>query len=270
MAMFEHEGNRFYYEVRGDENAQSAVAFFNGVMASTNSWDYITPIFEKLGFKVICHDFKGQLKSDKPQGPYRFDEHAAEARALFAHLGVEKAHIIGTSYGSEVGMRFAMLYPEGVQSLSIIDGVSEIDEVIRGFVDGWSMLCELGDGEKFFWGMAPTIYGNRFYSENLEMLKARVKSFKAVPPDYFEGQKTLYRTFLDDVYMTDRLHQITAPTLVIVGQDDLLKRVKFSDIIARGIPGSEYVILPDCGHVAIFESWQVLQSILSGFVLKHN
>lgn len=270
MSTFNVGGVNLFYEVKGDINSKSAVAFLNGVMATTNSWDLITPIFEKLGFKVILHDFKGQLKSDKPEGPYTFAEHALEAKALFEHLGVEKLHLIGTSYGSEVGMKFAILFPEMVKSLSIICGVSELDEVLKGFVDNWSMLCDLNDGEKFFWGMAPIIYGNSFYLKNLGALEKRAKAMKKLTKDYFIGQKILYDTFKNDVYMTDELHKIKCPSLVIAGEDDLLKRPKFSDIIAKTIPNTEYVILPDCGHVAIFEQHNILNTLLSGFVLKNN
>lgn len=270
MGLFNYNGVNLYYEVKGDPNSKSAVAFLNGVMASTSSWGYLTPIFEKLGFKVILHDFKGQMKSDKPAGPYTFAQHAEEARALFEHLGVYKLHLVGTSYGSEVAMKFSILYPEMVQSLTIIDGVSELDEVLKGFIDNWTILCDLKDGEKFFWGMAPIIYGNSFYLKNHEILKQRAKAMKGVSEDYFEGQKTLYRTFKDDVYMTNELYKIKCPALVIVGQDDLLKRIKFSEIIAREIQNTEYVIIPDCGHVAIFEQYEVLNTLLSGFIIKNN
>lgn len=270
MSIFNVGGINLYYEVKGEIHSKSAVAFLNGVMASTNSWDLLTPMFEKLGFKIILHDFKGQLKSDKPSGSYSFAEHAAEAKALFHHLGVEKLHLVGTSYGSEVAMKIAILYPDIVKSLTIINGVSELDEVLKGFIDNWTILCDLKDGEKFFWGMAPIIYGNSFYVKNLEALKERARAFKNVPDEYFEGQKSLYRTFKDDVYMTNELNKIKCPSLVIAGQDDLLKRVKFSDIIAKEIPNTEYVILPDCGHVSIFEKHSILNTLLSGFILKNN
>ncbi|SMC85812.1 alpha/beta fold hydrolase [Papillibacter cinnamivorans] len=270
MPILDLDGVKLYYEDRGNEKAKSAVAFLNGVMASTNSWDFISPVFEEMGFRVIRHDFRGQLKSDKPAGPYSFAQHAGDAKALFESLGIQRVHLVGTSYGSEVGMKFAILYPEMVQSLTVIDGVSELDEVLRGFIDSWTLLCELGDGEKFFRGMTPSIYGNSFIREHGEMLDQRAKACRLLPPDYLEGQKILYETFEKDVYMTDELHKIQAPTLVIVGQEDILKRVKFSDIIAREIPDTEYVILPDCGHVGIFEKYGTLNTLLTGFLCKHD
>ena len=64
-----------YYEIHGDPNGTETIAFFNGVMASVSSWALLYPVFERAGFRVIVHDFKGQLTSSKPAGPYSFAQH---------------------------------------------------------------------------------------------------------------------------------------------------------------------------------------------------
>lgn len=260
---------QLYYEVHGDPNGKETIAFLNGVMASVSSWSMLWPVFERAGFRVIVHDFKGQLKSSKPKGPYTFEEHCAEAKALFEHLGVEKVHLVGTSYGGEVAMKFAILYPEMVKSISVIDSVSELDPVCEGFVVGWKVLCDTKDGETFFWGMAPSIYGPEFLEKNKEMLAGRASAIKDNPNGYLEGQKTLYDTFAQDVYMTDELHKIRCPALILCGEQDILKPPKFSKIMADHIPNAEYLTLPDCGHVAIFEKPRELESAIFGFVMKH-
>ncbi|MDR1221035.1 MAG: alpha/beta hydrolase [Treponema sp.] len=269
MPVFNCDGVDLYYEIHGDENSEHTVAFFNGVMASVSSWHPMIPVFEKTGFKIILHDFKGQMKSGKPEGMYSFAQHAAEAKALFQHVSVEHAHIIGTSYGGEVAMKLAILYPEITDSISIIDSVSELDEVLKGFVLSWKTLCDAGDGETFFWGMAPSLYGPDFFQKNREMLAGRARATKNAPPDYFAGQKRLYDAFVQDVYMTDELGRITCPALVICGEDDILKKPKFSKIIADSILDSEYITIPDCGHVAIFEKTGELCSAVLGFIMKH-
>lgn len=270
MAIFKKGSIELFYEVKGNPDSEKTVAFFNGVMASTSSWSLIVPVFEKLGYRIVLHDFKGQMKSCKPQGPYSFKAHCEEAKALFDYLKVESVHLIGTSYGGEVAMKYAILYPEMTQSISVIDSVSECDEVLRQFVLGWKTLCDLQDGEKFFWGMAPSIYGADYMNKEIDMLSARAKAFKNIPADYYQGQKILYDTFVNDVYMTDELNQIKCPALIICGQDDLLKRPQFSEIIAREIPQSEYVLLPHCGHVAIFEQAEILKTLLGGFISKNE
>jgi 3-oxoadipate enol-lactonase len=263
-------GVNIYYELAGKKDAKETVAFFNGVMASTNSWTSQRKLFEKFGFKILLHDFKGQLLSEKPAGPYSFSQHALEAKLLMKELGIERVHIIGTSYGGEVALKFAIDYPEMVNSISVIDSVSEIDEVLKLFVRGWREAAGQRDAKKFFWSMVPTIYHSSFISENKKMLEERARVLEKVPEDYYEGQIALYDTFVSDVHMTDDLRKIKAPALVVCGEDDILKPRKFSKIIADAITRSEFAVIPDCGHVTIFEKPEVLNSLLLGFVIKNS
>lgn len=229
------------------------IVFLNGVMASTNSWYTIMKPFIDLGYRVILHDFKGQLKSDKPDGPYTFFEHAEETIMILKNMKIKKAHFVGTSYGGEVAMKIGFCFPEFVKSLVIIDSVSETDKKMVDEINHWIDLCEAGDGYAFFWGMAKSIYGPSFMKDNQEFLEKRAQATKHVDPSYLKGQIILYKTFNDDVYMTNRLTEITAPTLIICGKDDILKPPKFSEIIHQKISNSKLELLDDCGHVAIFE-----------------
>ncbi len=88
----------------------------------------------------------------------------------------------------------------------------------------------------------------------------------AIPKDYFDGQIGLYKTFIKDVTMTDELHKITCPSLIVCGKEDTLKPVKFSEIIADNINDSELVIIPDCGHVTIFEQPEMLNKSIVAFL----
>jgi len=269
MAVFQTAGINIHYEVKGNPDSVHCIAFLNGVMASTGSWSLLTPVFESMGWRIILHDFRGQLQSDKPTGPYTFENHVDDAKALFDHLGVKRIHLVGTSYGGEVAMKFAALNPEMVKSITVIDSVSELDAVVEGFVRGWKFLCDSGDGEAFFWGIAPSIYSPEYLAKNHDMLSQRAKAIKDNKA-YLEGQKILYETFEDDVTITDKLHLIKCPALVICGENDILKPPKFSKIIAGNIPDSEYIIIPDCGHVTIFEKPKELETAVLGFVLKHE
>ena len=269
MAIFQNAGVNLYYEDIGDPSSERCVAFLNGVMASASSWSQLYPAFERRGWRIILHDFRGQLKSDKPQGPYTFKTHVDDAKALFDHLGVKRVHLVGTSYGGEAALKFAIEYPELTASITVIDAVSELDPVVEGFVASWKLFCDSGDGEAFFWGIAPSIYSSKFLAENHPMLQQRAKAIKDNPDGFLEGQKALYDTFVNDVYMTDKLHRIQCPALVVCGEKDILKPPKFSKIIADNIPNSEYILIPDSGHVTIFEKPKELESAVLGFLLKN-
>ena len=270
MAEFNNNGLKLFYEDLGDPNAAQTIGFLNGVMATTNSWNEIARPLVKMGYRVVLHDFKGQLKSDKPPGSYTFDEHATEAKALYNHLGIEKIHLIGTSYGGETALRYAMLFPEMVKSIAVIASVSEFDNLILEFVESWKFLCSLYDGGTFFKSAMPSLYGSTFMANNMEILNKRVTAMKSIPNDYFDGQISLYDTFINDVTMTDRLKTITCPSLIISAEHDILKPPRFSKIIADNIPNSEYVVIPDCGHVAIIEKPSEVLTTVLGFVVKHS
>ena len=270
MSIFTYNQINLAYEDCGNTQSDTAIVFMNGVMASMSSWKLQADLFVELGYRVVLHDFKGQLLSSKPEGIYTFEEHCTEAKALYEYLNIKNIHIIGTSYGSEVGMMFAISYPEMVLSLTVIDGVSEIDEVLRRFVESWKLMCLSKDGEAFFLGMLPSIYGDSYLKKNREALNQRAKAIPSLGEDYLKGQISLYDTFLQEVNFTDRLHEILCPTLIVCGEDDLLKRPKFSRIIYENIKQSEFVLIPDCGHVTIFEQVDVLKTCLLGFILKHN
>jgi len=271
MAIFKTNGVKIYYEDIGNKESNHCIAFFNGVAANTSSWGLIYPLLEKLGWRVILHDFKGQLKSDKPKGDYTFKEHADEARALFEHLGISKIHIVGTSYGGEVAMKFAMTHPDAVSSITVINSVSELDFVLTAFVTDWKRLARIGDAETFLLGMIPSVYGAAYLANHYDALIKRAKSASnLLTTEFFEGQQRLYDTFLNDVNMTNELHKINCPTLIIGSEQDILKPVKFSKIIADNIPQSEYITIPDCGHAAFLERPEILKSMILGFVMKQN
>lgn len=175
------------YEVHDTQSARGTVFMLNGVMASAGSWMAFVKPLEDLGFRFVLHDFMGQLKSDKPQGPYTFAQHIDHILALADHLGVKGFHVIGTSYGAEVGMALAMAHPHVMQSLSFIDGVSEIDDVMKHFEQSWKTMCDYEDPYDFFWGMAPTIYGSGFLSAQHDFLEKRAVAMRMLDRSYFEG-----------------------------------------------------------------------------------
>lgn len=270
MATKKVNGVNLYYEIHGTAGEKGDIVFLNGVMASASSWLEQAKPFVKLGYRVLLHDFRGQLKSEKPEGPYSFKLHAEDTIALMTVLGFNQAHFIGTSYGGEVAMKTAMLFPEQVLSLSIIDSVSELDEVLTGFVLGWKAIASLKQGELFFNTMLPSLYYHDYLVANKALLEKRAKGFNEIPEDYLEGQITLYDTFIADVNMTEELHKIKCPALVVCGVNDILKPLKFSEIIARGIENAEFITIPNCGHVTFYEKPDALNSALIGFVLKQS
>jgi 3-oxoadipate enol-lactonase len=266
MPCISREGVSIYYELMEAEEARGTIAFLNGVMASTNSWAfYINPL-RKAGYNILLHDFRGQLASDKPEGPYSFSQHIEDFRYLLDHLELGQVHLAGTSYGGEIAMRAAIDMPERILSITVIDSVSELDPLVESFVGSWMASAGSGDPEVFYWGMVPSIYSRRFLSSQWDNLSARAQQVRKLPPEFFRGQIELYKAFLQDVTMTQELDSVQCPALIICGEEDILKPPKFSRIIADSIPDSRFVLLPRTGHVAIFEEPALILSLIRGFL----
>lgn len=259
-------GKKLYYETMNTKGEKGTVFFLNGVMASVSSWKNQYDALEQEGYSMVLHDFIGQLLSDKIDGDYTFEKHSNDLYELVTFLNEKNIHLIGTSYGGEVAMKFAAMYPEIVKSITIIDSVSELDDKLRSSIKDWIELAETHDGERFFKGMQPTIYGESFINSNIDFLNKRAKAMNTIPKDYFDGQIKLYETFINDVYMTDILKDITCPSLVVVGEEDTLKPLKFSKIIADNIENSRLVTIPDSGHVTIFEQPKELNKHIIEFL----
>ena len=69
---------------------------------------------------------RGQGRSEHPEGPYSMDQHADDLAALLDACGVERAHLVGISYGGEVSQAFVLRHPARVRSLVLTDTVSEV------------------------------------------------------------------------------------------------------------------------------------------------
>jgi 3-oxoadipate enol-lactonase len=151
------EGKKLYYEILNSDGKRGTVFFLNGVMASASSWSHQSKALEKEGYRMVFHDFIGQLLSDKIEGDYSFLKHSNDLFELVTFLDEKNIHLIGTSYGGEVAMKFASMYPELVKSITIIDSVSELDDKLIDSVNNWIDLASTYDGEVFFRGMLPSI-----------------------------------------------------------------------------------------------------------------
>jgi 3-oxoadipate enol-lactonase len=242
-----------YYEVKGNPEGTETVAFFNGVMSSVRSWDAPVSILERCGFKILLHDFRGQLLSEKPEENYTFSMHAKDAKGLSDLLEIKKLHIVGTSYGAIVGLRFALDYPEYVKSITLVDTLTELDNFVRWIASEWISLARQGDIKKLFRNAAPIIY-SCFYMAS----------------DFAKGLVLLLENTIKDANLTAEISQIKSPVLIVCGENDLLAPLKFSKIIYDNIPQAEFIIIPECGHAAIYEKPDVIGSLVLGFVTKHS
>jgi len=114
----------------GDE----AIVFLHFGGANLMMWQRAVPYFQDR-YRVILVDQRGHGKSDKPLTGYHMDDMAQDVVGLLEQLGIEKAHLIGSSLGAEVGLSLAANHPGRVYSL-VCDGALSSEFGCYGTWDG--------------------------------------------------------------------------------------------------------------------------------------
>ena len=257
-------GINLYYELHGPEEGE-VIVLSNGIMMSTASWYFQTQALAKH-FRVLLYDCRGMWQSDHPEGPYSMELHADDLAGLLDGLGIEKAHIAGISYGSEVSLLFALRYPEKTKSLMVIDGVSEVPLLLRLQSYPWKLAGERNDADLLFHTSVFLNFGEEYLKKSEALLPAAHANFARLNLGSFVKLMDAFTSY----NITEQLGQITCPTLIVVGEEDQIKGRKMAEMMVARIPQAEYFVVPGAGHALCLDKPEPLNTLLLGFVLKHS
>ncbi|MEW6178921.1 MAG: alpha/beta fold hydrolase [Chloroflexota bacterium] len=260
MSSLKVNGVELYYELHGPQDGEVLV-LSNGILMSTASWAYQTPVLSK-DYRVLLYDCRGMWRSEHPKGPYSMEMHADDLAALLDALGIEKAHIAGISYGGEISMMFALRYPQRTRSLIVSSAVSESDAVLRGVIDLWSDAARARDAKRLFEVTYMFNFSADYIQRNREAVFSAAGRYALLD---MESLLELLDCF-NRLNITGQLKSIQAPTLVMVGEEDILKPRKYSEIIAGEIPRAELVVVPRAGHALCLEKPLVFNALILGFL----
>ena len=258
-------GVELYYEQHGWDKPGDVLVLSNGVLMSTASW-----AFQKAALsrhcRLLLYDCRGMWQSEHPPGPYSMEQHADDLAALLDALDVEAAHIGGVSYGAEISLVFALRHPARTRSLIVAAAVSQIDPQLRAMIDAWSAAVQAKDPELLFRVTVPVNFSEDWIAANGAALELARQRYRDLDMNAFD---CLLANF-SELNITEKLHEITAPALVIVGEEDILKPRKYAEIIAREVPKSEFVIIPHAGHAVLWEQAELFNTLILGFLAKRR
>lgn len=255
---------RIYYELNGPEDAPVLV-LSNGILMSAGSWAMQVPVLSKF-FRVLTYDCRGMWQSDHPPGPYSMAQHADDLAALLDALAIPAAHIGGISYGGEISLVFARKYPQKTCSLIVSSAVSHVDAPLRAVVEPWFEAARRKNPELLFDVTAPLNFSPSWSAANRPVLEAARQRYTHLDLDAFLW---LMESFAE-LNVTPELPEIKAPALVMVGELDTLKSRCYAEIIAKGLSGAEFAVLPGAGHAACWEKPELWNTLVLGFVSKHS
>jgi pimeloyl-ACP methyl ester carboxylesterase len=237
------------YEVAGQGEP---LLLLHGGFSTIESWGAQVPALAER-YRVYLPERRGHGRTADVEGPTGFDIMARDTIAFMEALEISSAHLVGWSDGGNVGLEIALARPELVRKLVIIGAGDDFDVVES---DGPKYTAEL-----------------RAQAQHLTpdalppMLREAYEQLSPDGPDHFpvvfDKLIAAYRS--GPGHALDDLARIAAPTLVMVGDDDLIT-VDHAAAIQRSIPGAQLAVVPGTDHLLHFEKPELVNRIILDFL----
>ena len=211
-------------------------------------------------FTVLDYDHRGYGQSDRPAGQkYDLDLWVDDLAALLQSLEIPRIHVHGGSMGGFIATRFAARYPERVERLVIGGAVAKCDRMSRTQFSIWKALSDAYgvDSEELALHLTTQAF-SRTYLDSLG--DAAVDEMREVTAR--NVTKDVFAAACDLMITTDtrqELQNIQAPTLVMVGEEDVITPLDAGPdgagarFMAEQIPDAELCVLAGCGHGNLVE-----------------
>ena len=250
MAIAEINGFRMNYEVFGDDDAPALALIHGGLGGGDGSKDTISRQAGALsaGYRCVFYDRRACGGSDTPADGYDMTNCARDLQELLGHLGISKAHILGSSAGGPIATQFALDYPDLTDTLILINTMSYSEEDQREVRR--QELCRLKE--------RIAEVGRSAAVE--QALSDRFPQMSADDPERFariaaenlariDGIAATQQAYLDiGISLESRLAELKMPTLVVHGDADSRIPVACGRSLASGIGGAELHVIAGAEH----------------------
>lgn len=262
-------GMRVHYRVSGPEGAPVLV-MIHGTGASLHTWE---PLRERLDnrFRVVAYDQPGHgLTGPHPERDYEYSGMVDALDAVFAAEGIEEAVLIGNSMGGWVAWRDAIENPARVRALVLVDASGlpydaasdPIGFRIMTSPIGRTLASKLTPRSLIEQSVYDAIEKDEVIDEAMvdrywELL--RYPGNRSAMVDQFAGQR-------EDA--SERLSEITQPTLIVWGSEDLLIPVESAVVFERRIPDAYSVVYDGVGHIPQEEVPDIMARDLRAFLRR--
>lgn len=236
-----------YYETAG---RGETVILLHGGWTSVRQWDEQIDSLAR-DYHVVRYDARGYGRSPLGDSAYA---HHEDLRALFRHLGIERAHLVALSNGSTIALEFALTHPGLVRSMSIGPAPMPGYDLGQEFTTGIRAISRAGGDRdieltrRLIWDFAPLRVAS-----TMPAVRARLDTMflrDHTWPQSRAGAPARQRLHAP---LAQLLPQVAGPVLIVVGDGEMPVLRQQADSMARAIPGAELVVIPGAGHVVNME-----------------
>ena len=254
-----------YYEIYGTGEPLMLVA---GLGSDSQSWQ---PVIEELSrhFLVIAPDNRGTGRTVPQEVETSIRQIADDCMALARHLGFSSFNLIGHSMGGFVALDLVARYPDAVDKLILAGTSASNPKCNDALFSDWALTLESGmDKMQWFHSIFYWLFTEQFF-ENGDAMDAALRYAVEYP---YPQSAVAFRKQVEAIVGFDCFEQIsdvTAKTLIISGQEDILFPPDVAASISQVIPGVVFSVIAHAAHSIHMEKPQVFTDHVLDFLLSN-
>lgn len=237
------------------------VLMHHSLAGTLRGWDAIAPQLAAR-YHLIRFDARGHGRSDVPDGPYDLKHLAEDVIRLMDQLEINRAHFIGLSMGGMIGQVLGLEHGDRLRSLTLASTTSHMlpeagpmwdERIAHARKSGMEILVD------------ETI--NRWFTDSFiaahdPAILPIAEMITDTAAEGFAG----WGEAIKRLDLTSRLHEITTPTLVVVGREDPGTTVAAAELIQQNIAGCRLQIIENASHQAPVEQPEMFLAAVMDFL----
>ncbi|HEV7474051.1 MAG TPA: alpha/beta hydrolase [Pyrinomonadaceae bacterium] len=270
----EVDGVQVHYQEAGDSDGPPMI-LIHGFAASNLVWSKVFLELAEAGFRVIAPDLLGYGYSGKPRNlDYTIARQAEMVVSFMQGLGIDRAVLVGSSYGAAIAVTIALDRPALVEKLVLVGAVTN-NKPTRFLLMRLFGSPIIGDV------LSPLVVGSRrllrlrmkrVYDRHAWELDERRVDARHLPLRTRGAHRAIIRTVRrwDAERVSRDAHLLTQPTLLLWGDKDREVPLRDGEHLHDEIPDSRLVVFRECGHLPHEEYPETFTKLVVAFVLARS
>lgn len=268
MAYVRTRLGRWFFEERGSSSGP-AVVLLHGLLFDRTMWHAQIEPLEALGARVLVVDGPGHGMSEVPP-PFSLDDHARAFVDALDAWKVDRAALVGLSWGGMLAMRTALAVPARTRAIVLADTTATAEprknrvkyRALASFEKQFGLPEKLARLQ-----IAPLLFAEASLRRDPSLFDRWYK--RVVGYSRLGIYRAARAVVIDRPDIVQKLRDVKAPTLVLCGRDDRAQPLRESEILAETIPGAELKVIDGSGHMSALERPGAFNDEVVPFLRKH-